>query len=164
MTETSVRGWRVAVESAPMRDPELARSLPEGLLEALLRDPRVTGPVTSGPDAEGRVGATVAVDAADVLDAARTAAEAVGEALERLGAPGEIELLEVEPWGREVERTPELLGASDVAEILGISRQRVYQLLEERADFPRPAAGLARGWLWRRGEVEAWAARYRRTA
>ncbi|GBC87326.1 hypothetical protein HRbin12_01329 [bacterium HR12] len=50
-----------------------------------------------------------------------------------------------------------------MAEILGVSRQRVYQLLEEREDFPRPAAGLARGWVWRRGDVEAWA-RSRRTA
>lgn len=151
----SVRGWRVTVESAPIRDAGLARRVPEELLERLLRDPRVAGPVTSGPDAEGRVGATVAVEGADLLEAARTAVAAVAEALEALGAAGTIELLEVAPRGRGAA-APELLGASDVARLLGLSRQRVYQLLEEREDFPRPVVELARGSLWRRQEVEAW--------
>jgi prophage regulatory protein len=157
------RGWRVSVRSAPIVDPDLVARVPEDLLEALLADRRVAGPVTSGPDEEGRVGATVAVDASDVLEAVRVAVGAVIEALARIGVAGGVDLLEAEPEDREASWRPELLGASDVARLLGVSRQRVYQLLEEREDFPRPAAELARGALWRRHEVEAWA-RARRTA
>lgn len=130
---------------------------------ASLADRRVAGPVTSGPDVGGRAWATVAVDAPDVLEAARTAARAMADALEKVGLPGALEALEVEPEDRASEPSPELLGASDVARLLGVSRQRVYQLLEERADFPRPAAALARGSVWRRHDVEAWA-RGRRSA
>lgn len=56
----------------------------------------------------------------------------------------------------------ELVGAAEVAEILGVSRQRVTQLVA-RPDFPAPVAVLAMGKVWARDDVEAWAeARERR--
>jgi predicted DNA-binding transcriptional regulator AlpA len=55
-----------------------------------------------------------------------------------------------------------LLGASDVAKLLGVSRQRVYELLDTHEDFPRPVASLARGAVWDRGQVEAWVATWKR--
>lgn len=53
---------------------------------------------------------------------------------------------------------PDLLGAAEIAELLGISRQRVDQLAAGE-DFPKPTAVLAAGRIWKRGEVEAWAQR-----
>lgn len=58
----------------------------------------------------------------------------------------------------------ELLTTAEVAAELGVSPRRVSQLLERRADFPRPyavtrgvrrAAGLR---LWRPEDVARWAA------
>jgi predicted DNA-binding transcriptional regulator AlpA len=51
----------------------------------------------------------------------------------------------------------ELLGVTEVAELLGISRQRVQQLTERDPDFPAPAETLARGRVWRRSDIEDWA-------
>ncbi len=48
------------------------------------------------------------------------------------------------------------LGAAEVAELLGISRQRV-QVLTKRDTFPQPIVVLAMGPVWDRDEVLAWA-------
>lgn len=42
--------------------------------------------------------------------------------------------------------------------MLGVSRQRVNQLADSYADFPRPQALLAAGRIWSRNSVEAWIA------
>lgn len=51
----------------------------------------------------------------------------------------------------------DLLGVTEVAQLLGISRQRVQQLTESDPDFPAPAANLARGRVWSREAIEKWA-------
>jgi predicted DNA-binding transcriptional regulator AlpA len=51
----------------------------------------------------------------------------------------------------------DLLGVTEVASLLGISRQRVQQLTETDPDFPPPAATLARGRVWERAAIEKWA-------
>lgn len=48
-----------------------------------------------------------------------------------------------------------LVGAAEIAEMLGVSRQRVTQLTG-RADFPEPVARLAMGKVWRLEDVEEW--------
>jgi hypothetical protein len=50
-----------------------------------------------------------------------------------------------------------LVGAQEIAAMLGgVSRQRVNQLAA-RGDFPAPDAVLAMGKVWKREDVEAWA-------
>jgi predicted DNA-binding transcriptional regulator AlpA len=51
----------------------------------------------------------------------------------------------------------ELLGVTEVAKVLGISRQRVDQLSNSDPDFPEPVAELGRGRVWARASIEAWA-------
>lgn len=51
---------------------------------------------------------------------------------------------------------PELVGASEVGTILGVSRQRVHQLREQPA-FPAPLVEVAMGPLWDARAVEAFA-------
>jgi hypothetical protein len=51
--------------------------------------------------------------------------------------------------------TPELLAASDVADLLGVTRQRVHQLHSDRPDFPAPYARLGSGPIWTRPAIEA---------
>jgi prophage regulatory protein len=50
----------------------------------------------------------------------------------------------------------DLVGLTEIAEMLGVSAQRVDQLAR-RDDFPEPVAVLAAGRIWRRGDIERWA-------
>jgi hypothetical protein len=49
---------------------------------------------------------------------------------------------------------PDLASATDAAEILGVSRQRVHQLAASNSMFPRPVARVATGPLWTRNAIE----------
>ena len=50
------------------------------------------------------------------------------------------------------------VGAQEIAHMLGVSRQRVQQLVT-RPDFPAPVERLAMGAFWRRSDVRRWAER-----
>ncbi|MGH2760065.1 MAG: Clp protease N-terminal domain-containing protein [Actinomycetota bacterium] len=54
--------------------------------------------------------------------------------------------------------TGHLLGLTEIAELLGVSRQRVDQLSNTYADFPRPEADLASGRVWSKAAIEGWLA------
>lgn len=54
--------------------------------------------------------------------------------------------------------TPELLSSPDVAEVLGVSRQRVHQLAADHPQFPAPYARLGSGPIWTRPVIEQFAA------
>jgi len=51
----------------------------------------------------------------------------------------------------------ELVGAHEIAELLGISRQRVDAIARSHDDFPAPVAELAAGRIWKREEIVRWA-------
>jgi prophage regulatory protein len=53
----------------------------------------------------------------------------------------------------------DLVGAAEIAELLGITRTRVNQLVTDDPSFPTPAAELTAGRVWKRSDVEAWARR-----
>jgi prophage regulatory protein len=48
-----------------------------------------------------------------------------------------------------------VMGANEIAERLGVTRQRAYQITARR-DFPEPLAHLAMGQVWDTADVEAW--------
>lgn len=48
-----------------------------------------------------------------------------------------------------------LMGATEIQQRLGFSRQRTY-ILVNRRDFPAPRWKLAMGKVWWRDDVEAW--------
>lgn len=54
--------------------------------------------------------------------------------------------------------THHLLGMREVADLLGVSRQRFAQLLDAYPDFPEPTAVISAGRIWERVDVEAWMA------
>lgn len=56
----------------------------------------------------------------------------------------------------------ELMGAAEVAELLGVTRQRVNQLATDAPDFPEPIAVLQAGRIWRSKDIEAWRERHSR--
>src|SRR5688572_18134282 len=51
-----------------------------------------------------------------------------------------------------------LVGMAEIAEILGVTRQRVAQLIETYEDFPKPEVELTGGRIWARTALEAWIA------
>ncbi|MCP4308024.1 MAG: hypothetical protein GY788_24760 [bacterium] len=54
-------------------------------------------------------------------------------------------------------RQLDLVGVAEVADMLGISRQRVNAIVNTRDDFPEPVAVLTAGRIWLREEVVSWA-------
>ena len=53
-----------------------------------------------------------------------------------------------------------LMGAQEIADRLGVSRQRVTQLTA-RPDWPAPVATLALGRVWRSEDIERWIREHR---
>lgn len=51
---------------------------------------------------------------------------------------------------------PDLVGPAEAAEILGVTRPRVWQLDKQTARFPEPVARAAAGSVWARADVEAY--------
>lgn len=56
-----------------------------------------------------------------------------------------------------------LCGVQEIAQLLGVSKQRAGQLTA-RKDFPQPLARLACGRIWDLDQVEAWLAAWPRKA
>jgi predicted DNA-binding transcriptional regulator AlpA len=50
------------------------------------------------------------------------------------------------------------MGLTEIADLLGVSRQRADQL-SKHLDFPKPVAMLASGRVWETASVEDWAER-----
>lgn len=48
------------------------------------------------------------------------------------------------------------MGTAEIAELLGVSRQRVHQLTKLEG-FPEPTVRLAGGDVWESADVEKWA-------
>lgn len=48
-----------------------------------------------------------------------------------------------------------LVGVAEIAEMLGVTRQRVHQLTK-LDDFPAPEAVLSAGTIWKRTAIEKW--------
>jgi predicted DNA-binding transcriptional regulator AlpA len=53
-----------------------------------------------------------------------------------------------------------LMGAAEIGARLGVSRQRVQQLVS-RPDFPAPVVVLGMGKVWESGDVERWIQEHR---
>ncbi|WP_233219700.1 AlpA family transcriptional regulator [Micromonospora sp. RP3T] len=53
-----------------------------------------------------------------------------------------------------------LMGAYEIRTRLGVSRQRVEQLMK-RPDWPEPYETLATGRVWRTEDIESWIREYR---
>jgi predicted DNA-binding transcriptional regulator AlpA len=53
----------------------------------------------------------------------------------------------------------DLVGVTEIAEMLGVSRQRVDQIVRSDGRFPKPVAELHAGRIWLRTDVAAWARR-----
>jgi predicted DNA-binding transcriptional regulator AlpA len=57
--------------------------------------------------------------------------------------------------------TNHLVGVSEIAEMLGVSRQRVDQISKADPRFPKPEVVLKGGKVWSREAIERWIASQR---
>jgi len=55
----------------------------------------------------------------------------------------------------------ELVGVAEVAQMLGVSRQRVDAIAKTHTDFPKPVAELMAGRIWVPQLVEEWKREHR---
>jgi hypothetical protein len=120
-----------------------------------------------------QINATLSVDAATkVLTAsyevtAQTLRQAIDQALQIARAlpakPTSLRVLPLDDWMREQEAPgrQDLVGSTEAARLLGVSRQRVGQLAE-RPDFPAPIARISAGPIWTRASVVAFNERWGR--
>lgn len=56
----------------------------------------------------------------------------------------------------------DLVGISEIAEMLGVTRQRVDKLSRTDPAFPEPVAEIRAGRIWLRAEVATWVSDSRR--
>lgn len=162
-----MREYSVDIEARVERWPE-GRDEVE-TLEALLEElPRLGA---MGAIVHGRMpevaGARFHVEADEPEKAVPAALSIFRDAALRVGlALGEIEYVEAvtdERLRRDLEQPQDAyLGVSEVARLLGVSKQRVSEL-RSRPDFPAPVAELASGPVWRGSQLrrflEGWSRR-----
>jgi len=93
------------------------------------------------------------------LGAASEACKRLRVAADNAGLPdghvARLEVMTAEEVHRELERPayPAVLGIAELAELLGVSRQRASQVARVAA-FPKPFAELASGPIWLAPNVE----------
>ncbi len=117
----------------------------------------------------GRLSMRFIVDAATLRQATETALRAARRACgvafaSKVPELTQIRVLPVDDQMRELEypQPQDLIGYVEIAEILGVTRQRARELATTNPDFPRPLAQLAASPVYTRPSVTAFAARWPR--
>lgn len=122
--------------------------------EALFARGDIAGPAPMANLGTGTLSVITCVDTTDVAAGLAIAQRAFLDALSAAGLSAGVG--EATGYPGEVGRT-ELISGADVARRLGVSRQRVYQLMATRG-FPRPVATLGTAHVWRTGDIDDWSA------
>lgn len=113
--------------------------------------------------------AQICVDAGTARKALEAALKAVTEAARDIGVDREVrgvELLTQEEFNRRLDapQIPELAGLSEVASLIGVSRQRAGQLAAEHEDFPPAVARLKSGPVFVADQVRGFLSRWKRSS
>lgn len=101
-----------------------------------------------------RIGVTLSVEASTDRQAFDRAHAALRQVLGSSSKTVDVRVQTVDELERELEApaVPALAGISEVAEILGVSRQRASELAGSAA-FPQPICDLAAGPVWLRSSI-----------
>jgi hypothetical protein len=162
--EVAMEVWHVTVETAQEADPPTPDRL-DDLLEFLAPYGSVIGSPEEPLDGKSRYGADITVEAYSPAEAIERAIGMLGWAAEKAGLPiwpvvrveaktdAELDVELAQPT------FPELIGVSELAQLLGTSRQRASYLARS-ASFPEPLARLNSGPVWTKPSVrrflDAW--------
>jgi hypothetical protein len=117
------------------------------------------GGAAAGRPGERHLETTLTVEAGDIRTAAavameRTTARVAGHVIA-------VKVMTTAEADRRLSERPKLVGVTEIAQMLGISKQRV-STLSKREDFPAPIETLASGPVWRAGDLSTFAAGWRR--
>jgi hypothetical protein len=155
-----------SVHAEAVGDERYDEHLLEDFLDELLdHDGVVTGKPEEPGDGRARYGARFSVQATDAVEAVARAREVFEHAAVGAGLPpwplARVEAQAERELQLELARPsfPELLGVAELAEELGVSRQRAWTVTG-RPDFPEPVARLKATPVWTaasvRRFVESW--------
>jgi hypothetical protein len=164
--ETTESGWAVTIEAAG--DPAALGHITEeeygdllgGFLELFVDD----GGVVSGGHDRERYGVTFSIDASDEISPIEIlglALQLFHERADKADMPPwpvvRCELLTYAEQAAELERPnfPELVGVTEIARTLEVSRQRASKLSKQHG-FPAYVADLASGPVWTRPSLNYW--------
>ena len=153
-----MNGWNVTVTYRGRLEPSMAAAITHDLIDcdglaANLPDGRFTIAVTSEFCADKATG-----DAIDRINAI------LADSGAPLSEPIAIEAMDYGEYDRRVNEPsyPELMSAGEAAETLGVTRQRVHQLVAEHSDFPEPIYELSAGKLWSADAIRGFRRRWTR--
>jgi len=136
----------------------------DDLVDALEANHSAAGPVVSLGGLATGPSVRLSVRATDPVAASSLAITIFHEALTRVAIDrhpiSHLDLMTEEFLERWLaEPGPQYVGVAEIAEILGVSKQRVYEL-RRRPDFPKPLVELAAGPVWNRVSltnfIEGW--------
>jgi len=149
-----MKEWSVGLEFTGQRGP-IDPDVLFDLIEAL--EDYHAGASSLSPDGT-RIGVDLWVEAPSLRSALATSERAVLQALATVGLAGmSLSAADVKPWAEleaELARPsyPVLVGVAELAELLGVSKQRVSELAA-KAKFPKPLAQLKGGPVWDRASI-----------
>lgn len=156
----AVREWSAFVEITHGLSEDRAQALLGRVLE------RLESHAAAGAAGAGSLDVQMSVEADSPETAFAKALQTFVNALRLAGGPKRPEIVGVEiemPERLEARLTRQtqvdLVGISEIAALLGVTRQRASQIAQTR-DFPVPLARLASGPVWNRASltwfIEAW--------
>ncbi len=154
------RSYTVDASTAPLERVE-EKTL-EAFAAALSADRQLVGAVATGDTLTRVLSARASVDAEAPEEAFATVVARVRLALRRAGVR-DVELVEASVQ-QDLEEDDfasardDIVGTPDVAARLGISRQRVLQLVDQPGRFPHPIATVRGTHVWRWGDIADWLA------
>jgi len=145
--------WVVSLETS------IPGTFSDELADRVIEDLKEYSPAVGGRG--GRIGVTMSVEASTDRRAFDHARGALRRVLGSRSRVIDVRVQSVDELERELEAPaiPALAGISEVADVLGVTRQRASELAGSAA-FPRPIADLAAGPVWLRSTIvsfhESW--------
>jgi predicted DNA-binding transcriptional regulator AlpA len=154
------RWYTVTTSTGPL--DQLSDELLELVATALAKSRHLRGTVASGNTLTRTLSIRGSVDVPGVADAILAAFEDVGKALHRAGVENadivDFAVVQDLPEDEFASARDDIVGTPDVAARLGISRQRVAQLVDQQGRFPHPIATVRGTHVWRWGDIADWVA------
>ena len=118
-------------------------------------------------DGLGPYSAQLAIEADSPVDAVAAGLGVVQDAAKMAAPPDwpvvQVQVIDWAEFERQLEQPthPDIIGVSELAEILDVSKQRASELARQRT-FPRPFVQLASGPVWHEPTVRRFVAEWKR--
>lgn len=153
------RWYTVSASTGPL--DTFADNVVEQLGAALTRSVYLSGTVASGESLTRRLSMRGSVEAPHVQRATTDGISDVYRAFRAIGIPPRVvdfRVLEDLAEDEFAAARDDVVGTPQVADRLGISRQRVAQLVAQQGRFPTPIATVRGTHVWEWGDIADWIA------